>query len=70
MRGHPFPNVRNKTAQTCLIFAAARCPRAARTGSSFAVMQVPSVFSRLVEVPTKGPRRVFVCLEDVISLRR
>ena len=65
--GHPFPNVRNKTLNLAILLQ--RGAQGLRgQEASFAVMQVPSVFSRLVEVPTKGPRRVFVCLEDVISL--
>lgn len=65
--GHPFPNVRNKTLNLAILLQ--RGPSASRgQEASFAVMQVPSVFSRFVEIPTPGPRRVFICLEDVIAL--
>ena len=65
--GHPFPNVRNKTLNLAILLQRGSSVNRGQE-ASFAVMQVPSVFSRLVEIPTPGPRRVFVCLEDVISL--
>lgn len=65
--GHPFPNVRNRTLNLAILLQ-----RGSSVGrgqeASFAVMQVPSVFSRLVEIPTPGPKRAFICLEDVIAL--
>ena len=65
--GHPFPNVRNKTINLAILLQRGTSGVRGQE-ASFAVMQVPSVFSRLIEVPTPGSRRVFVCLEDVISL--
>lgn len=64
--GHPFPHVRNKTLNLAILLSRGTAgPRGQE--ASFAVMQVPSVFSRLVEVPTQSARRAFVYLEDVIA---
>jgi polyphosphate kinase len=65
--GHPFPNVRNKTLNLAILLQRGT-PGLRGQEASFAVMQVPSVFSRLIEIPASSPRRAFVCLEDVISL--
>jgi polyphosphate kinase len=73
--GHPFPHVRNKTLNLALLLqrggpAPSPGPAAGPRGqeASFAVMQVPSVLGRLVEIPTLGARRAYVYLEDVIAL--
>ena len=63
--GHPFPHVRNKTLNLAILLQRAQAPRGQE--ASFAVMQVPSVLGRLVQVPTPGAQRVYVYLEDVIA---
>ncbi|MBL8634442.1 MAG: polyphosphate kinase 1 [Myxococcales bacterium] len=65
--GHPFPNVRNKTLNLAILLQRGASVSRGQE-ASFAVMQVPSVFSRFIEIPTPGPRLVFICLEDVIAL--
>ncbi|MFO0573355.1 MAG: polyphosphate kinase 1 [Polyangia bacterium] len=64
--GHPFPHVRNKTLNLAILLQRGT-PGPRGQEASFAVMQVPSVFARLVEVPTSGARRAYVYLEDVIA---
>ena len=74
--GHPFPHVRNKTLNLAILLqrgGASTPPSSAGPPgrgqeASFAVMQVPSVLGRLVEVPMPGTRRAYVYLEDVIAL--
>lgn len=65
--GHPFPHVRNKTLNLAILLQRGMSGFRGQE-VSFAVMQVPSVFTRFIEIPSVGSRRVFVCLEDVISL--
>lgn len=64
--GHPFPHVRNKSLNLAILLSRGG-PSPLGQEASFAVMQVPSVLGRLVEVPTAGSRRAFVFLEDVIA---
>ena len=71
--GHPFPHVRNKTLNLAILLQRGgpgpnAGPRARGQEASFAVMQVPSVLGRLVEVPTTGAKRAYVYLEDVVAL--
>ena len=65
--GHPFPHVRNKTLNLAILLARSG-PSPLGQEASFAVMQVPSVLGRLVEVPVARARRAYVFLEDVIAL--
>jgi polyphosphate kinase len=60
--GHPFPHVPNKSLNLIVMLAA-------RRGESFAfaVLQVPSVLSRLVPVSGPGEVATFVLLEDIIA---
>lgn len=64
--GHPFPHVRNKSLNLAILLSRGG-PSPLGQEASFAVMQVPSVLGRLVEVPTAGARRAYVYLEDVIA---
>jgi polyphosphate kinase len=64
--GHPFPHVRNKSLNLAILLSRSG-PSPVGQEASFAVMQVPSVLGRLVEVPTASARRAYVYLEDVIS---
>jgi polyphosphate kinase len=63
---HPFPHVHNKSLNLLLrIEPIAQHPR-----QLYAVLQVPSVISRLVPLPDEGDgQRRFVLLEDVIGPR-
>ncbi len=64
--GHPFPHVRNKSLNLAILLSRGGISSLGQE-ASFAVMQVPSVLGRLVEVPTAGSRRAYVYMEDVIS---
>jgi polyphosphate kinase len=64
--GHPFPHLRNRTLN--LAIALDRGVGARAAAAAFAVVQVPSVLGRFVEVPTLGARRAYVLLEDIISM--
>jgi polyphosphate kinase len=64
--GHPFPHVRNKTLNLAILLQRGG-PSPLGQEASFAVMQVPSVLGRLVEVPVARARRAYVFLEDVIA---
>lgn len=63
---HPFPHVHNKSLNLLL-----RIESISQHGRSlYAVLQVPSVISRLVPLPDEGDGlRLFVLLEDVIGPR-
>ncbi len=65
---HPFPHLLNKSLNLILRIE----PRSSQAGSrpSYAVVRVPSVLNRLVELPGEGDgSRRFVLLEDVIGPR-
>lgn len=59
---HPFPHLRNRSLNLAVTL---RRPRSSRSAHYLAVVQVPAVIPRLVQVP--GPGFQFVLLEDVIS---
>jgi polyphosphate kinase len=63
---HPFPHVHNKSLNLLLRIESEK----PHTRPRYAVLQVPSVFNRLVALPDEpdGQRR-FVLLEDVIGPR-
>ncbi len=63
---HPFPHVHNKSLNLVLRIEAIHH----HGRQLYAVLQVPSVISRLVPLPDEGDgRRQFVLLEDVIGPR-
>lgn len=62
-RSRPFPFLANKSLNL-----AVRLKRNKAEESSFAVVQVPGILSRFLEVPSDGGR-VFVLLEDVITYK-
>jgi polyphosphate kinase len=69
--GHPFPHLRNRTLNLAIALdrsSSGRGPGAALAG--FAVVQVPQVLGRLVEVPatSQSARRAYILLEDVIAM--
>jgi polyphosphate kinase 1 len=65
-RGHPFPVLRNRSLNLAVVLER---PRSTRRSRIFAVVQVPAVLNRLVEIPPSSPHRaVFVLLEDAIAM--
>jgi polyphosphate kinase len=67
-QGHPFPVLRNRSLNLAVLLHKER-QRVARRHAIFAVVQVPSVLPRLVELPAPAPyRSAFVLLEDLITL--
>jgi len=66
--GHPVPQFKNESLNLGLLLAEQRGRRWARSQQqSFAVVQVPRVFPRLLELPQNGGRS-FVQLESLIAL--
>jgi polyphosphate kinase len=67
-QGHPFPALRNRSLNLAILLHKER-QRVARRQTIVAVVQVPSVFSRLVEVPaTEDGKATFILLEDLIGM--
>ena len=67
-QGHPFPVLRNRSLNLAIVLRKER-QRVARRSRIFAVVQVPAVLKRLVEVPPSSPHRAaFVLLEDAIAM--
>jgi polyphosphate kinase len=67
-RGHPFPALRNRSLNLAIVLQKER-PRADRRSRIFAVVQVPAVLKRLVELSPSAPHRAaFILLEDVIAM--
>ncbi len=67
--GHPFPHLRNRTLNLAVALDRGELrERGGRTQAGFAVVQVPSVLGRFVEVPHPSARRAFILLEDVIAM--
>jgi polyphosphate kinase len=67
-RGHPFPVLRNRSLNLAIVLRKElqRVPSRARI---FAVVQVPAVLKRLVEITPSPPlRAAFILLEDVIAM--
>ena len=72
--GHPFPHLRNRTLNLAVALdrspsdgPGARAPRG-NSAVGFAVVQVPAVLGRVLEVPSAKLRKGYVFLEDVIAL--
>jgi len=63
---HPFPHVRNKSINVCILFERSEDPTIPELG----VVQVPITMPRLIQVPLAGVRRAFVALEDLIIRNR
>ncbi|MEZ6140577.1 MAG: polyphosphate kinase 1 [Zavarzinella sp.] len=61
--GHPFPHLSNRS-----INLAVQLERPKATDKLFAVVQVPGVLKRLIELPSPTGSAVFVSLETVIRL--
>ncbi len=62
--GHPFPHLRNKSLNLIAMLSGARQKDAP---PAFAVVQVPGVLKRCVQVPGAEGRAAFVLLDDVIA---
>ncbi|MCH5343751.1 MAG: RNA degradosome polyphosphate kinase [Acetatifactor sp.] len=59
----PFPLIRNKT----LNIGAMVCKKTGDEGLEFATVQVPSVLSRIVQLPSDGSEKKVILLEEVIE---
>ena len=67
-QGHPFPTLRNRSLNLAILLHKER-QRVAHRPIIFAVVQVPGVLGRLVEVaPTVDGQAEFVLLEDLIAM--
>ncbi len=67
-QGHPFPALRNRSLNLAILLHKER-QRVARRQTIFAVVQVPSVLDRVVEVATgKEGQAAFILLEDLIAM--
>ena len=67
-QGHPFPSLRNRSLSLAILLHKER-QRVARRHTIFAVVQVPSVLARLVEVsPVDEGQTAFILLEDLIAM--
>jgi polyphosphate kinase len=67
-QGHPFPALRNRSLNLAILLHKER-QRVARRQTIFAVVQVPSVLARLVEVaPADAGQVAFILLEDLIAM--
>lgn len=62
--GHPFPRLKNKSINLALSF---ETDGGDRPGLTYAVVQVPTVLPRLVELRNPNARRAWALLEDVIA---
>jgi polyphosphate kinase len=67
-QGHPFPALRNRSLNLAILLHKER-QRVARRQTIFAVVQVPGVLGRLVEVkPCASGQSSFMLLEDLIAM--
>jgi polyphosphate kinase len=67
-QGHPFPVLRNRSLNLAILLHKER-QRVARRQSIFAVVQVPGVLARLVEVtPATAGQSAFILLEDLVAM--
>lgn len=58
----PFPLIHNKELNICALI------KKVNGRSSFATVQVPSIFKRLIEVPSEKGGEAFILLEDIIMM--
>ena len=67
-QGHPFPALRNRSLNLAIVLHKER-QRVARRSTIIAVVQVPAVLPRLVEVAAESPLRgAYLLLEDLITM--
>ncbi len=68
-QGHPFPHLRNKSLNIAVLLRReGRRRKGEPRTSSFAVVQVPSVLSRLVPLPNESGRS-YLLLEELIAIQ-
>jgi polyphosphate kinase len=68
-QGHPFPTLRNRSLNLAIVLHKER-QRVARRQIIFAVVQVPAVLPRLVEIAPVAPAKAsFLLLEDLIAMQ-
>jgi len=68
-QGHPFPHLRNKSLNIAVLLRReGRRRRGEARDSSFAVVQVPSVSSRLVPLPS-ATGQSYLLLEELIAMQ-
>ncbi|MBK8170342.1 MAG: polyphosphate kinase 1 [Sandaracinaceae bacterium] len=63
--GHPFPHLRNRSLNLIAMLSGSRRSDVA---PAFAVVQVPSVLRRLVQVPSTDGSATFVLLDQIIAI--
>ena len=63
----PFPLVRNKSLNIAALVSAKRKDKESDNDTDFAMVQVPNVLSRLVEIPGEDGNRNFILLEEIIE---
>jgi polyphosphate kinase len=67
-QGHPFPQLRNKSINIAVVLRRqGKSRRREVQSTALAVVQVPSVLSRLVRLPSAGGQ-AFLLLEDLIAM--
>ncbi len=67
--GHPFPHLRNKSLNlAAVLHREGRKRRAGGGPGDLAVVQVPTVLSRLVPLPADEGQSAYLLLEDLIGL--
>jgi polyphosphate kinase len=67
-QGHPFPALRNRSLNLAILLHKER-QRVARRHTIVAVVQVPSVLARLVEIQSAPDgKALFILLEDLIAM--
>lgn len=67
-QGHPFPTLRNRSLNLVILLRKEK-ERMTRRESIIAVVQVPAILPRLVELPAAAPdRAAVILLEDVIAM--
>jgi polyphosphate kinase len=68
-QGHPFPALRNRSLNLAILLHKEGRQRVARRPTIFAVVQVPAVLGRLVDVtPTADGKAAYVLLETLIAM--
>lgn len=65
--GHPFPFLANKTMNTVVQIKRSVVETEEDKETKNAILPIPSVLDRIVEVPAKDGQRYFIYLEDIIN---
>lgn len=65
--GHPFPFLANKTINTVVQIKRSVVETEEDEGTRNAILPIPSVLDRIVEVPSRDGQRYFIYLEDIIT---